>query len=302
MHNPPASAAPVLRLPSLGRDAGAIAAELVLLYQAIDGLPDKVSRVQQTTERSVAARGGDAAIAVVAATATTATIAAVAHDLARAIDADGSHHDRLPYHNRQHFCEVMLAVELLCRVHRVAPAEAQLVLLAALIHDLDHDGEPSCTFRLERHSLQRAAPFLARAGVEPVVVSRLAALVLATQPTQGTRAALDARAFHVSGAALRPPPEEAPELAELGVDAGLARLALLLCEADLLPSVALTFAHALQLQDRLAREWRRPLGAMDKLLFQRDVLANGLIGPFFLPNALAIRLALVERIDEPRAR
>lgn len=290
MHNPPASAAPVLRLPSLGRDAGAIAAELVLLYQAIDGLPDKLSRVQQATERSVAARGGDL------------TIAAAAHDLARAIDTEGPHHDRHPYHNRQHFCEVMLAAELLCRVHRVAPAEAQLVLLAALIHDLDHDGEPSCTFRLERHSLERAAPFLARAGVEPVVVARLAALVLATQPTQGTRAALDARAFHVNGAALRPPSDEAPELAGLAMDADLTRLALLLCEADLLPSVALTFAHALQLQERLAREWRRPLGAMDKLQFQRDVLANGLIGPFFLPNAVAIRLALVERIDEPRAR
>ena len=290
MHDVADDTPSVLRLPSVRSSAGATAADLVLVYEAIDGLPDKVARVQEATERSVAGRGADAAIA------------AAALAIAGAVDADRALHDRQPYHNRQHFCEVMLAVELLCRVHDVAAQDAQLVLLAALVHDLDHDGEPSRTFRLERRSLESAAPYLADAGVEPAVMRQLAVLVLATQPGQGTLAALRAGAFHATGAALPRPADEAPELAELARDKRLARLALLLCEADLLPSVALTFAHAMRIQQRLAREWGRPLGAKEKLHFQQGVLASGVIGPFFRPNALAIRRALVDRVHGTHER
>ena len=289
MHDIAGDTAP-LRLPSLPQNPGTTAAELVLVYDAIEGLPDKVVRVQEATERSVVGRGGDAAIA------------AAARAIAEAVDTDRAVHDRQPYHNRQHFCEVMLAVEVLCRVHEVTAQDSQLVLLAGLVHDLDHDGEPSRTFRLERRSLESAAPFLAGAGVEPTVMQQLAALVLATQPGQGTRAAMHAWASHATGAALPPLADEAPELAALARDKRLARLALLLCEADLLPSVALTFALAMQIQQRLAHEWGRPMGAKEKLHFQESVLSSGVISPFFLPNALAIRLALVDRVHGSRER
>ena len=71
---------------------------------------------------------------------------------------------------------------------------------------------------------------------------------------------------------------------------------MLLCEADVLPSLGLTLSHALRLQDRLAREWGRQLPADDKLRFIDDVVATGVIGDFFLPNVLANRRALGGRV------
>lgn len=287
MSDATASAAPRLMPLAPERTADAVAAEIVAVYRAIDGLAHKVSWAQQQTERLLCA-GGDPALA------------AASRAIAAAIDADPGFYDRHPYHSRQHFCEVMLAAALLCQVHRRSARESQLVLLAALIHDFDHDGKPSRDFRLERTSLDHAAPFLASAGVGPDARGQLAALVLATEPRDGVRAALLARGFHAHGAPLQPRADVPAELAALAHDAALARLAVLLCEADILPSVALTFAHAMHLQDLLALEWGRPLGPKDKLVFLDSVLSAGVISAYFLPNALAIRQALVRRVDAPR--
>lgn len=279
-----------LPMPLLDQSTEAVAVELVAVYAAIGDLPDKVQRVYRAIEQRLVGAAGDPALA------------AAGRAVAAAIDANSAVHDRHPYHGRQHFCEVMLAVERLCQVHRLGAADAQQILFAALIHDIGHDGEPSPTFHLERCSLELAAPYTATCGVTPAVSLRLAALVLATQPGQGVAAAVAARAFHVDGAALPAPCEAAPELALLAHDERLCRLALLLCEADLLPSVALTFAHAMRLQDRLSREWGCHLGPKDKLAFQRKVLSSGVIGDFFRPNAVAILQALVERVDGAHER
>ena len=124
-------------------------------------------------------------------------------------------------------------------------------------------------------------------------IDRLMVLVLATDPSEGT-------AFmSATGRGRIPPavPADAPELAALVSDPELARLARLLCEADVLPSIGLDAAHALRVQERLAREWQRPLDPADKLVFMDFVLRQGYIGDFFLPCVHATRAALASGLD-----
>lgn len=267
--------------------AAVVARALVHLFGAVDGLPCKVSWVQRGTAHRLVDEADPA-------------LAAAARAIAQAIDADAGVHDRQPYHCRQHFCEVMLAASTLSQVHRLSSRSAQLLLLSALIHDLEHDGKPNLDFRLERASIARATPHLVAAGVDAEARQRLAALVLATEPHHGVRAARLAQNFHASGVALPSRFDGPSELLLLAQDEGLSRLAMLLCEADVLPSVGFTLAHAMRLQGLLAREWGRDLGPSDKLAFIDAVLSAGVIGPFFLPNVAAIRQQLARRVGEPR--
>lgn len=275
-------AAPALLRVDATQSAAAVGRALVQLFEAVERLPHKVSWVQRETERQLVDPTGPADPA----------LAAAARAIAQRIDADACLQDRQPYHCRQHFCEVMLAVSVLCQLHRLPSRAAQLVLLAALIHDFEHDGAPSLDFRLERGSVTRATPHLIAAGVDAETRLRLAALVLATEPHAGVRAARLAHDFHATGAVLAPQPDLPPELLLLAKDEELSRLALLLCEADVLPSVGLTLAHAMRLQGLLAREWGRELGLDDKRVFLDEVLAAGVIGPFFRPNVWANRQEL----------
>lgn len=284
-------AAPALLRIHPSHTAAQVGSGLVELFQAVEHLPRKVSWVQRETERQLVA---DADLA----------LAAAARAIAQAIDADGCLQDRQPYHSRQHFCEVMLTVSVLCQLHRLPSRSAQLLLLAALVHDFEHDGKPNLDFRLELGSIARATPHLVVAGVDAETRLRLTALVLATEPHAGVRAARRAQRFHATRTVVPFACDEPPELRLLEQDEELARLAMLLCEADVLPSVGLTLAHALRLQHLLAREWGRELGPDDKRAFIDDVLAAGVIGPFFLPNVSAIRQALAPCVarcfDGPR--
>jgi hypothetical protein len=268
------------------QNADEVARALVELFEAVEGIPLKVSWVQRETERRLVDDGHPA-------------LAAAARTIAQAIDAEAVLHDARPYHSRQHFCEVMLAACVLCQLHGLRGRPAQFLLLAALVHDFEHDGRSNQEFRLERASVTRATPHLLAAGVGADARERLAALVLATEPHHGVRAARLAREFHATGAISPPRFGDPAELRLLTGDAELSQLAMLLCEADVLPSVGLTFAHALRLQRLLATEWGRHLGSSDKLVFIDEVLAAGVIGPFFLPNVAAIRLEVARHIDEP---
>ena len=267
-----------------GQGPAAAAADIVAAYEALETAPDKVQAVHEAITRRIGEPDG--------------AMHRAGHALAAAIDADGLLLDRNAYHNRQHFCEVMLAACYLCQLQAVPARNAQRVVLAALMHDLFHDGASSRSFRLERLSLDRAAPYLAAAGVAADVRQALSALVLATEPSEGVRFACASSAFH-AGRSGAPPatPAGAPELASLIADAALAREASILCEADVLPSVGLTLRHGLRLQDRLAQEWGRALGARHKLRFVDDVLSSGIVGAFFHPNVQRMRSRLVELLD-----
>lgn len=267
-----------------GQTADILATRLVGMFGQIEWRHDKVQWVQAETA-CWTDDGGAPAVGLA-----SRTIAAV-------IDAEGAYFDRHAYHNRQHFCEVMLATCMLAQVNRLPAREAQLLLLAALIHDLGHGGQAGQAFGAERLSIDRALPHLEAAGVEASDLACLTTLILATEPGEGVRIALAARRFHREGGAPPVVPGPASELGRLAHDAALARLAVLLCEADLLPSIALTFAHGMRLQERLATEWGRPLHAVDKLRFVDQVLASGLIGEFFAPNATAVRRELARLVD-----
>ena len=261
-----------------------VAVQLVGVFAQIESMPHKVQWVQARIACGMADGGAPA-------------LRLASRTIAAAIDADAAFFDRQAYHNRQHFCEVMLAGCVLAQVHRLSAQEAQLLLLAALIHDLGHGGEPAPKFTAERRSIERAIPFLDAAGVDALDLARLTALILSTEPVEGVRVALAARQFHRDDHHAPAIPERAPELGQLVTDAALAHLAVLLCEADLLPSIALTFDHGMCLQSRLSQEWGRPLAVADKLKFVDSVLASGLIGEFFVPNAAAVRHELAGLVD-----
>lgn len=257
---------------------------LTELMAAMARVPLKLSATWHTTAGGLAAEDG-----------ACPAVARAGSRIAQWIDQQARQIDRHAYHNRQHVCEVMLAAAFLGRLHRLPAPQLQLLLLAALVHDLDHPGRPGLPFAAERRAVHRALPFLQGAGVPAEDQRRLAALVLATEPNQGVRCALAAGAAG-PGLPSAPPPTE-PELQALQEDAALARLACLLCEADILPSVGLTPAYALALHARLAAEWGRPLAPADKLRFVERTLALGTVGPFFLPNVQRLRQALLAGLD-----
>jgi len=81
---------------------------------------------------------------------------AAGEKLARAIDASMQGRPELPYHNRYHFAEAVLAMGWLCRVARERgrfPASlAGLGIIAMTGHDWGHDGSSNGHGRLEREA------------------------------------------------------------------------------------------------------------------------------------------------------
>lgn len=271
-----ASAAAGLREAAAAGSAPRMAAELLVLFEQLAARPDKLQWVHRELTLALAADAvPDAAI--------ERACAAVA----AAVDAEPARFDRHGYHNRQHFCEVALTAYGLCRLERLDVSSTQLVLLAALVHDVVHAGCPQPGFVQERASVDSMRPRLEAAGLDARQLQALMALVLATEPRGGT-----AFVSAVCAGAAPPTPAGAPELAALAADPGLARLARIVCEADVLPSLGLDAGHALRVQQRLAREWRRPLDLRDKLAFMDAVLSQGYLGAAFLPRVRAMRAAL----------
>lgn len=261
-----------------------LGAELVVLFEQVRPRADKVQWVQRHITDELAGPRDEALDRACAA-------------VAAAIDAEAAVFDRPQYHNRQHFCEVALTAHVLCGVNRLDVRTTQFLLLAALIHDFAHEGGAYAAFVQERSSVEQVRPVLEAAGLDTWTINRLQVLVLATDVACGLAFMAAACRAHDRGAAVTEPvPEGAPELGALIADAELARLARILCEADILPSVGLDAGHAMLLQERLSREWRRPLDPGDKLKFIDFVLRQGFVGDFFLPNVRATRAAVAGRL------
>lgn len=202
------------------------------------------------------------------------------------------------YHNRQHFCEVMLAAGFLSGAEGLDIDDRLAVVFAAMTHDFHHDGTNNgpTPFRLERLAYSAARPYLQAAGVDEARQEAIGALILATDVMHGIPVARASMAFHRQPASRPEIPSAAPELARLFDSRKLSRQALLLCEADILPSIGLGLDHALHLQDCLAREWNKPLGLEDKRRFIQDHFPGFVIGTFFQPNVERLLHALQEKI------
>jgi hypothetical protein len=173
------------------------------------------------------------------------------------------------------------------------------ILLAALFHDFRHDSDNRAPplFCLERNSFNLAEPYLFDAGVTSSQRRKLATLVLATNPRAGLPIAHACYRHYQDGAPLPEIPASAPELADLCDNSIAAKQALLLCAADLLPSLGLTIDYALMLQKKLALEWRTTLGTEDKLHFIDNTRHIFIVCDFFMPNIDRLRTYLIAQLQ-----
>ena len=272
------------------QSAESAATDMLLNFSAIRTLPDKVSR------------SFDAVVRCMGACEETPLVVA-GRRLSHAIDSGVGAGQGNAYHHAQHFCEVMLGAYFLSLS---APLDANSrleIVLAALIHDFHHDGKGNgpIPFRLERIAVNESMPYLLEARVSEPQRERVATLILATEMVSGLAITHACHAHHVGGSALPEVHNAAPELAGLGAHSTLARQALIVCEADVLPSVGLTIEYALQLQESLAMEWGVPLGAQDKFRFIAEAFPGFTMGVFFQPNVERLRQFLLQPTKDAAA-
>lgn len=265
---------------SPGADPRQVAEEMIVCFRAAAGLPQKVSRCFRATIRVA---GLDAQDPLVVA----------GEDIAADIDAGTGAGEGNPYHNRQHFCEVLLSALCLSLMVALTSREQAQLLLAALVHDFHHDGRGNkeALFRLEKLAIAAAQPYLQAAGVTEDERARITAIVMATEVSTGVPFSRQCYRYFFEGG--NAPPAATGDLPRmLAQDARLALQAVLLTEADVLPSVGLTVDYAELSQENLSREWGRPLDAADKLFFLESVFQDFVAGRFFSPNLENIKCAM----------
>lgn len=265
-------------------DPPQVAAEIVSCFDRIASRPDRLRHAHSLAVRSLGV-GADEPLVRAG--------AAIARDVDRGIGAgvaDG-------YHNGRHFLEVLLASLYLARCAGLGASRAARVVTAALVHDFHHDGTRSASspFRLESQAAALAMPYFVDAGVASDLREQIRALVLATEVRTGVpfaRACVRGEAYE-PGLAI--PADVRASIGLLRADPQLAFEAVLLAEADVLPSIGLTVEHGTQIQGLLAAEWKTTLDAEDKIGFLDRIRSEIVVARFFLPNMDALRSAYVER-------
>jgi hypothetical protein len=268
---------PFARPASLG--PAEVGREIVACFEALGARADRLECAFSLAVRSI---GADRAAPLAQAGL------AVARDMDRGIGAGVA----AGYHNAQHFLEVMLCARYLAAGAGLSAERALRVTSAALLHDFHHDGSRGmqAPFRLEALAVERSEKYWQRARVGKAERGRVEALILATEPRTGVPFARACWHWHRTRGPT--PPDDAglpTPLQRLLAEAELAHEAVLLAEADVLPSIGLTMEHAEQLQARLAHEWGTTLGRADKLQFIERMVGEMVVGAFFAPNVLALR-------------
>ncbi len=269
-----------------GSSPATVAEQMVACFRAVAGLDRPSSQVFEAATARVGMGPSD-------------PLTSAGSRIAADMDAAPAGEPRHAYHNAQHTCEVVLCSLLLARQAGLSGPQQARVLVAALVHDFRHDGTTNAgrPFRLELSALTAARPYLIAAGVTADEMERIAAIVLATETSLGVPYARRCfRCHHLAG----PRPEALPvgiqgieSLGRLAADPDLALEAVLLTEADLLPSVALTDDYSMLCQQRLSRENRRVRpGLADKLSFLDQQVQGFLVAGFFEPNLQRLRLSI----------
>jgi hypothetical protein len=265
-------------------DAAHVGSELVGCFAQFAARRDSLEHAHALVSRSVGIPESDPRVMAGR---------AIARDIDRNIGAGVAN----GYHNGEHFLEVMLSALYLCRLVRLSPGRAIRVATAALAHDFYHDGSRGSKqpFQLERRAARKAQSYLLAAGVDDDECDRVQALVLTTDTSVGVPFARACWASHASGGPVTPLASTLPlPLGRLLVEPDLAHDAVLLAEADVLPSIGLTFEHAEELQSRLAIEWGTALGPAEKLKFIDRVADEISVASFFKPNIQALRQTYLE--------
>lgn len=144
------------------------------------------------------------------------------------------------YHHSGHFAHVVMAAALLAGADALCARDRELLVVAALIHDLNHLGKRSSKrlFHQERQSATAARRIIIGAGADARLAARLETLLIATALT-----------------------DDALRMAILASDP----LARLLADADIFASVGYRRDIALGLTRHLKLEQRIP-GKADDLL------------------------------------
>jgi len=225
--------------------------------------------------------------------------------IAAEIDCGVAGRARNAYHNSQHLCEVVLCSLFLARQAGLSQTRQARVVVAALVHDFRHDGTTNAgqAFRLEHLAVAAARPYLVGSGVAPDEIEHIAAIVLATDVMRGVPYARRCLRFLQR---IGPRPEQLAEatgdlspLGRLATDPEAAFEAVLVAEADLLPSVALTEEHSLLCQQRLVQEnGRVGAGPAEKLAFLDQQVGGFLVSGFFEPNFNRLRRAMAAALPE----
>jgi hypothetical protein len=100
----------------------------------------------------------------------------------------GAAPQELPYHNRHHVAETVLAMGLLCALARtdglIGADMAALGVAAMVGHDQGHDGSPPQNGRLERLAVALSLPVLGAAGLDPAGLDIVTEVILATDPAR----------------------------------------------------------------------------------------------------------------------
>lgn len=272
------------RLDSQAAGPQQVARDITACFGVISGLPRKTT---QSFDAAVRAIGLDP----------QEPVAQAGHRIAETIDAGTGDGRGNPYHNSQHFCEVLMGALAVSWLAALPPGEQSLLLLAALAHDFHHDGRDArnAPFRLERIAVAQTLPFLAAAGAPVRASEIITAMILATEVSRGVPYARQCYRHFFAGEERPRAPDGVEGLALLAEDARAAQLAVLLTEADVLPSVGLTPECGEESQLKLSREWGRALGAADKLYFLERVFGDFTVSRYFSPNLERMKRAMRQR-------
>ena len=192
----------------------------------------------------------------------------------------------------------------------LSPEQMVTTMVAAVGHDLGHDGKTNHKFgadgtpqldadgklirvpsRLEQIAVDRTGAILRKNGVADDIVQNVAAIIYGTEPTESTNAVKQAY-LYITGLGAGAPPVVPEKLSPLLENRELAVMANIVGSADVLGSV-LTPEYEKRMSGKLSKEHRREMGPADTLGFLKFVIGEdgfaGPVGGFFNPNIRLLR-------------
>jgi hypothetical protein len=173
----------------------------------------------------------------------------------------------LPYHGNDHYKQVLM--QTMCHIHthnqispedrKFSPHQAGLILIAAAIHDLCHDGKSNADqqYRLEKRSFNAAYPYLKATGLSQDDLADIEAMVLCTDITQISKQDSPAhllRKCYLHNEGLAELPYLPSDLARLEGRHELVRMAMVVSISDIANSVGLSFSEGWKQTQLLAQE------------------------------------------------
>ncbi|MAS87350.1 MAG: hypothetical protein CMH30_05165 [Micavibrio sp.] len=201
----------------------------------------------------------------------------------------------LPYHNNDHFKNVFVSATFLSKIHQLHEGvvfktdNLALLFITAFIHDFEHTGVGNTVdgvyvpYYLEKKSYLAAAPYFLSLTSDELEV--IYAFLMATDVSprkSGMSAAFQVRQIFREGALKETKVSFAmdDELMIFSKDIELCFLAIVLQEADILPSAAFSYDSLSTFSQKLKEETDRDFTSPKaKLFFIDHILGKGFVAP-----------------------